>query len=92
MSYQRRCQEQEQAKMAELATKLLQANDNDEFPGILGMRLDTEFDEDVVLPETMSSEMAFLSSFPSSTASVSAKAFPARRNPDTVYPAPGEQN
>ena len=78
--------------MAELAANLLQDNDNDEFPGILGMRLDTELDEDVVLPETISSEMAFASLFPSSAASVSEKAFLARRNPDTVYPAPGEQN
>ena len=55
--------EQEQAKMAESAANLLQDND-DEFPGILGMRLDTELDEDIVLPETLSLEMAFPASFP----------------------------
>ena len=56
ISYQRRRQEQEQAKVAESAAISLQVNDNDnddEFPGILRMRLDTEFDEAVVLPKTM---------------------------------------
>ena len=79
--------------MAESAANVLQDNNDDnEFTGLLGMRLDIEFDEDVVLPETVSLEMAFLSSFPSSVASGSAKAFPARQDPYTVYPAPGEQN
>ena len=38
--------------------------------------------------------MAFLASFPSPSpaASVSVRTFPVRRNPDTVYPAPGQRN
>ena len=36
--------EEEQAKMAESAANLLREDEDDEFPGILGMMLDFEFD------------------------------------------------
>ena len=80
--------------MAESAANLLQDNNDDggESPGILGMRLDTEFDKNVILPETVSLGNAFPPPFLRPSVPVLARAFPTRRIPDTVYPAPGERN
>ena len=78
--------------MAESAANLLQDNTDDESPGILRMRLDTEFDKNVILPETISLGNAFPSPFLRSSVPVTARAFPARPGPDTAYPAPGERN
>ena len=71
---------------------LLQDNTDDDSPGILGIRLDTKFDKNVIMPETVPLGNAFPSPFLRSSVPVPARAFPARRNPDTVYPAPRERN
>ena len=83
VSYQRRREEQQQAKMAESAASLLREEEDDEFQGILGMRLDLEMDSD---KDVMSSPTTLWppAAFPA--------VLPARRNPDTVYPASGERN
>ena len=82
VSYQRRREQQQQAKMAESAAHFMREED-DEFQGILGMRLDSEMGSD---KDVMSSPITswLPAAFPA--------ALPARRNPETVYPVPGERN
>ena len=91
VSYQRRRQEQQQAKIAESAANLLRGEEDDEFQGILGIRLDSEIDEEV-----MSLLATSLPMIPTALPTAFPKAFqtalPARQNPNTVYPAPGERN
>ena len=99
--YQRRREEPDKAKMADSAANLLTEEDNDEFEGILGMMLNSEFDEDVVFPDSPSTPVpvspitSFVASTPFSAALPNAYSVPSetiQRNSDTVYPAPDERN
>ena len=98
VAYQRRREEHQQAKIAESAANLLKEED-DEFQGILGMRLDSEVDSvDDIRPPTIALPATLPATFPVASpvafpiAFLVASTLSARRNPDTIYPAPGERN